>query len=258
LLCFSAFASYGDSCHLQTNLQPLSPSVRTNTAPALTGSNFVGRSTQAAEGRKHLALAEFCRTYEIVELWFDRGPNDQLQLIWLLDHLSSDPEIAPKLRLRLVEFDLLSADGEGIGNSKSYVLAVDVTGYEFEAARAAWQAYRATTPERCFDLVHTDLSALPFLTPALLDLLQELPSRTTGLGTTEMRLLALISRGYASTNWLFSFLGLGPRSVFNSWEIGSLLKGLAHGPNPAVAGLDDELRTLRGAATRPTSEAICR
>ena len=32
--------------------------------------------------------------------------------------------------------------------------------------------------------------------------------------------------------------------VFSDLEIGSLLEGLAHGPTPAVAGLDDELRTL--------------
>jgi hypothetical protein len=33
--------------------------------------------------------------------------------------------------------------------------------------------------------------------------------------------------------------------VFNSSEIGFLLEGLAHGPTPAIAGLDDELRTLK-------------
>ena len=32
--------------------------------------------------------------------------------------------------------------------------------------------------------------------------------------------------------------------MFNSSEIECLLEGLAHGPRPAVAGLDDELRTL--------------
>ena len=32
--------------------------------------------------------------------------------------------------------------------------------------------------------------------------------------------------------------------IFGEWEIGYLLDGLAFGPKPAVAGLDEELRTL--------------
>src|SRR5207253_7926985 len=59
-----------------------------------------------------------------------------------------------------------------------------------------------------------------------------------------MRLLELIARGYAGTNGLFYLEGLRQRRVFAALEIGALLEGLAHGPTPAVAGLDDELRTL--------------
>jgi hypothetical protein len=32
--------------------------------------------------------------------------------------------------------------------------------------------------------------------------------------------------------------------IFNEWEHGYLLEGLAHGPAPAVSGLDDALRTI--------------
>ena len=78
----------------------------------------------------------------------------------------------------------------------------------------------------------------------MLDLLDELPSRTTGLGATEMRMLELIARGYSLTNALFHLRSLRQTRIFNEWEHGYLLDGLAHGPQPAVAGLDDELRTL--------------
>jgi len=77
-----------------------------------------------------------------------------------------------------------------------------------------------------------------------LALLEELPSSRTGLGATEMRFLELIARGYFRTNGLFYLRGLRQRYVFSEWEMGFLLEGLAHGPKPAVAGLDDELRTL--------------
>ncbi len=188
-------------------------------------------------------MVEFCRPYETVELWFDPRPNDQLQLVWLLDYFRSHPEIVARLRLRLVDYDLIKASSEEL--DRWVVPAVDVTSDELETASMAWQAYRAATPEASFGLLGKDLSALPLLKPALLDLIEELPSGATGLGATEMRLLELIARGYERTNALFHLRGLRRRRVFSDWEIGSLLEGLAHGPTPAIAGLDDELRTIR-------------
>ena len=184
-------------------------------------SDFFGRWRQADKARKDLGLAEFCEPYKIIELWFDLNPNDQLQLISLLDYFRSHPQIVARLRLRIVDYDLVMATPEELGRWQ--VRAVDVTSDELETASAVWQAYRATTPEACFDLLGRDLSALPLLRPALLDLLEELPSSATGLGATEMRLLELIARGYSLTNGLFHLQQLRQRRVFNSWETGSLL-----------------------------------
>jgi hypothetical protein len=206
-------------------------------------SDFIGRWRKADKYRRNLGLAEFCEPYEQIELWFDLNPNDQLQLISLLDYFRSHPQIAARLKLRIVDFDLITATPEELGRWQ--VRAVDVTSDELETASAVWQAFGATTPEACFDLLGEDLSALPLLRPALLDLLEELPSRATGLGATEMRLLELIARGYSLTNGLFHLRQLRQRRVFNPRETGSLLEGLAHGPRPAVAGLDDELRTIK-------------
>ena len=189
-----------------------------------------------------LRLVEFCRSFETVELWFDPNPNDQLQLIWLLDHLCLHPDVLPRLKLGLVSFGLNSIPLKGLGNLQ--VPLVDVTGKELETASRSWQAYRATTPEACVDLLAKDLSALPLLRPVLTDLLNELPSRTTGLGATEMRMLELIARGYSLTNALFHLRSLRRTRIFDEWEHGYLLDGLALGPKPAVAGLDDALRTI--------------
>jgi hypothetical protein len=219
-------------------------------------SDHVGPWSHAEKDRKDLGLIEFCKHYETIEFWFDPAPNDQLQLIWLLDCFRSHPEITARLTLRLVDFDLIGAEAEGLGRWKGP--DVDVTEVELETASMVWQAYRATTPEACFDLLDKNLSALPLLRPALLDLLEELPSRTTGLGAAETRLLELIARGYSLTNGLFYLKGLRHRRVFNDWEIGSLLEGMAHGPKPAIAGLDDELRTLRRDNYRARDEAYKR
>jgi hypothetical protein len=212
--------------------------------PATHWSDFVSPWPQTAKKRKRLALAEFCQPYEAVELWFDPSPNDQLQLVWLLDHFHSRPETSARLKLRLVSFDLITQRGESLGKSESYVPTVDVTTEVLETARLVWQGYRAATPEACFDALGKNLSFLPLLRPALLDLIAELPSRRTGLGATEMRLLELIAIGRFHTNALFYLRGFRQGGVFRDFEIGSLLEGLAHGPRPAVAGLDDELRTL--------------
>jgi hypothetical protein len=225
-------------------------------APGTHWSDFGGRWRGATKARKDLGLVEFCRQCETVELWFDPGPNDQLQLVWLLDYFHSHPDIVARLRLRLVDYDLIRASAEELGRWK--MPAVDVAKDELGTASVTWQAYRATTPEACCDLLGRDLSALPLLRPALFDLIEELPSSATGLGATEMRLLELIARGYERTNALFHLRGLRRRRVFNEYEIGYLLEGLAHGPRPAIAGLDDGLRTLETNNYRDRGEAFKR
>jgi hypothetical protein len=225
-------------------------------APGTHWSDFCVWKSSVTKVRKDLGLVEFCKQCETIELWFDPDPNDQLQLIWLLDHFSSHPEIVARLRLRIVDFDLMMAPPEELGRAKVWGPAV--TSGELETASLSWRAYRAPTPEPCFALLGSDLSALPLLRPALFDLLEELPSRVSGLGATEMRLLELIARGYSQTNSLLHRRRLRRRRMFNEWEIRSLLEGLAHGPRPAAEGLDDELRTIKETYHRGREEAFQR
>ena len=227
-----------------------------NYRPADHWSTYVGRWPAAIKASKDIGLLEFCLHFETVELWFDPVPNNQLQLIWLLDYFRPHPEVVARLRLRLVDFDLADIPPTGLGKWK--VQDIGVTAAELETASRAWQAYRATTPEACLALLATDLSALLLLRPALLELLAELPSSTTGLGATEMRMLEMIAWGFANTNPLFHFRTLRGTRVFDESELGYLLDGLAHGPRPAVAGLDDELRTLEKSNHRGRHEAYRR
>ena len=109
----------------------------------------VGRWSRSKARRKDLGLVEFCQQYETVELWFDTDPNAQLQLIWLLDYFRSHPKIVARLKLRLVDLEMIELERLG----KWMPPAVDVTEEELATASAAWQAYRAPTPEACFDLL---------------------------------------------------------------------------------------------------------
>ena len=209
--------------------------------PEVIWADLVSRSPQTGLAHKNVALVRFCEIYgvELIELWFDPSPNNQLQLIWILDYLRAEPYMAERLKLRLVDFDLLGADVAGL--RERTVRALDVTERDFEVARMAWEAYRAPTPELCFGLLSRDFPGLPFLKPAPEQLLAELPSPTTGLGATEARLLELIAKGHNRTKELFQPGGLLETRVFDQWELGPLLEGLASGPMPAVGGLDSKL-----------------
>src|ERR1700720_4485594 len=125
-----------------------------NHAPGTHWSDYVGRWRRATKAHKDYGLLEFCQHCETVELWFDPDPNDQLQLVWLLDYFRSHPEIVARLRLRLVDYDLIGASVEELGRWQA--LTVDVTKDELEIASVTWQAYRATTPKACFDLLGMD------------------------------------------------------------------------------------------------------
>jgi hypothetical protein len=207
-------------------------------------------------GHQDLSLAHFCRLYETVELWFDVDPEAQLALIWLLDHFSAYPETVTRLKLRLVDQDMQWVEPDEAGNGMPPV--VDVTENELATAQAAWRAYRSPTPEACVALLQRDLSALPMLKPVLLDLLTELPSASTGLGASEMRMLEMIGRGYSLTDDIFDNSDIRQTYVFNEFEYGCLLDGLAFGATPAVAGLDEELRTMRQANPEDRQEAYKR
>jgi hypothetical protein len=214
-----------------------------------------GWERSRGEAHRDLALTEFCLRYDTVELWFDTRPYAQLQLIWLLHHFRACPEMRARLKLRLLDRDLVEIDTLDFDRLRR---PVDVMEKNLATASTAWQAYAAPTPEACFKLIEKDLSAFPLLKPALRDLLDELPSRTTGLGATEMRMLELIAAGYANVNPLFHLRELRQTRVFDEWEQGYLLDGLAFGPKPAIAGLDEELRTIRRDNLRDRHAALLR
>ncbi len=203
-------------------------------------SDYTGKRRRDGD-RKDLSLVEFCEPYDEIELWFDPTPTDQLHLIWLLDFFRSYPHLASRLIVRLLDIDLIDAKEAFLARGK--IPRAAVAEAEFEAASESWQAYRASTPQACFGLLSRDLSALPLLRPALVDLLKELPG-PTGLGATELRMLELVAGGYRGTRELFYHRGLRRTRVFGEFGLGYLLDGLAHGPMPALKGLDDEIRTL--------------
>ena len=200
-------------------------------------------------GGRDLGLVELCQRYETVELWMESEPNAQLVLIWLLDYLHSQTKAVTNLVLCDVDATLGDANPKQLAKWRFPVTAI--TSDHFEIASLAWQAYREPTPRAWFNLLNKDLSILPQLRACVLELLEELPGRVTGLGATEMRILELISAGYAHPFDVFPhYKQRFPRRVFGYWEVGSLLERLALAPVPAVSGLAEwpftiEMHNLR-------------
>jgi hypothetical protein len=189
-------------------------------------------------GGKGLGLVEFCTRYDEAELWIDPDPNAQLNLIWLLDFVRDHEQLALGMKFFQADFRLGNFPPEELDGWRPP--AVEVTSNHLETAGLAWQAYRAPTPRAWFNLLDKDLSALPQLRQTVLELLEELPMRATGLGATEMRMLELISAGNVEPLDVFpGHEKHNQRRVFEYWEVGSLLDGLAHCPTPAVSGLDE-------------------
>ncbi|MBR1147954.1 hypothetical protein [Bradyrhizobium sp. AUGA SZCCT0431] len=187
---------------------------------------------------KEVGLLDLCERCEAVELWFDPEPNAQLMLVQILDCLNSRKNIVSKLSLYQADVDIAQQRPETISEWKPPGIKIQIE--HTEAANMAWQAYRQPTPRHWADLLDKDLSALPQLRQTVMELLEELPMPATGLGATEMRMLELVAAGDATPFDVFpGHQKRNTRRVFGYWEVGALLDGLARGPAPAVAGLEE-------------------
>jgi len=195
-----------------------------------------------------LGLIEACEHCETVELWMETEPNAQLVLIWLLDYLGPQAKTL-NIILRHVDASLGETDPGRLAEWKFPGVAIN--DHHLEIASLAWQAFRAPTPHAWFNLLSRDLSVLPQLRRCVLEMLEELPGRATGLGASELRILELISAGYMHPFDAFPhYRERFQRRVFGYWEAGALLEGLALAPMPAVSGLADwpftpEMHNLR-------------
>ncbi|WP_247468709.1 hypothetical protein [Bradyrhizobium sp. 137] len=183
-------------------------------------------------------LIELMAECESVELWPGPEPNAQLILLWLLDRCGGERAAVSKLAIRHLDIALGGIDPERF--AKLNPPAARPTADHLALAGRAWQAYRALTPQAWFDLLKADLSLLPQFEPCAVDLLEELPNVTTGLGATETRILELIAPGGVLPFDVFpGHQKPNERRVFDYWEVGALLDGLARCPVPAVSGLDE-------------------
>lgn len=181
-------------------------------------------------GSLDIGFFRLCEKFDSIEVWADPWANDQLVLVWLLDLLRPYKEITTKLSL--VHADDTIADYAPESVAKWKLPAFKVTENHLATASRAWRAYRAETPEACFDLLMTDLTALPRLRSALIAVLEELPDSVTGLGATEMDLLEFVNDGHTDPRRVCEASWL--RDVFDEGDARAALIELAEHSTPPV------------------------
>ena len=174
-------------------------------------------------------------SFERVILWFEHDLYDQLQLLQLLDWFSGQGRVRDSLLLVQAPDFLGQQTPETILELKQ--LERPVTDAELSLAREAWGAFRPPTPAAWFGLLQRDLSVLPFLRPAVLRALEELPG-LDGLSSTERQILAAIDAGEATPPALFLATQREEEAAFmGDWSFWGILDGLALAEKPLVDGL---------------------
>ena len=139
-------------------------------------------------------------------LWFEHDLYDQLQLIQVLDWLSTHPH----RRVSLI------CEAQYVGNMppermrELFAVRKPVTGDEFQEARDAWAALRAPDPSGINELAITNLK---FLGAALRRQLQEYPWTTDGLSLLERRVLDLLEEK-GPLRWTRVFTGIEEDPTF--------------------------------------------
>lgn len=139
--------------------------------------------------------------YDEVVLWFEHDLFDQLMLSFLLHWFSTQKLGHTKLSLLCIgnypgieifkglgqlstkQLEQLSGTWQPIGQK------------EMETGRRIWESYTSPDITRHVDIVHEDISALPFAQAALEVHLSRLPSTRNGLGIVEQTTLELVRDG---------------------------------------------------------------
>jgi hypothetical protein len=195
------------------------------------------------ERRDAQLLRAFRDGIEVV-LWFEHDLYDQLQLLDVLS-LAHGVEATPELVV------VGSFPGKpsfrGLGELTAGELETlwperrRANEETLEAAAEAWDAFRAPEPSGLAELAHRERPELPFLAPALLRLLEELPAPGDGLSGTERRALAAVAAGQKTPREAFlATQDTEPAPFLGDTWFYSAVAELGAGPNRLLESADGE------------------
>ncbi len=129
--------------------------------------------------------------YDHVILWFEHDLYDQLQLLQLLDWFNAHKDKNTRLSLICVDQYLGMLSPQAMKDLLN--LQQTVSADQLTLASHAWAAFRSADPRLWFELLNADTEALPFLSGAVLRMLEEYPAALNGLSRTAQQTLLIIN-----------------------------------------------------------------
>ena len=140
--------------------------------------------------------------YEKIILWFEHDLYDQLHLLQILDWFNQNRHKKTALSMICVDqyLGMLSADAMG----GLFEYEEPVTESHLQLSSRAWSAFRSSTPENWNALLKTDMTSLPFLKGAIIRILEEYPSCSSGLSRTAQKALEIILQGEKRPGRIFA------------------------------------------------------
>jgi len=121
-------------------------------------------------------------------LWFEEDLFDQLQVLQILDCLSTREKI--QISLVWIPQGAKAAELEAFHAARR-----TIRGELLAAGAAGWKAFCAPTPKPLLRFLKTGAAQLPHLSKALVRHLQEYPSKSNGLSRTERQILESLVKG---------------------------------------------------------------
>ena len=172
--------------------------------------------------------------YDEIVLWCEHDLFDQLLLIRHLDWLSRHPVAASRATLVQSGRYLGPLPAEAL--QALYPGRLPITPIQVASGAEAWRAACADSPAALEGLIgRGPLPELPYLHGALVRLLEEYPSTTSGLSRTERQMLRAVEGGCATLEACFlASQRMEDRVFMGDLSFQHLADGLASAPQPLL------------------------
>ena len=175
--------------------------------------------------------------FDAIELWFEHDLVDQLQLLQVVDRLAAEGR-REAVTMLPAPFHLGPLPQERLAKLAGGLVPLDAA--TFEAATAAWAAFRAPTPEALAATALKPVYGLPYAARALRRALEELPRPQDGLSRTERQILYSIDRGVERVGLLFArVLAMEEAAFLADLPFFRILSDLAFARPPLITGLPE-------------------
>lgn len=139
--------------------------------------------------------------YDHIYLWFEHDLYDQLQLIQILEWLYGQDALIQKTKL--IQADHYIGYHRPSQVPELFNLAKPITNEQVSIAVKVFTMFKRGEASKIMQLKESDLKLLPYLSSAIIRLLDELPNDNTGCTQTEYSILELIGDGFQTKQTLF-------------------------------------------------------